>query len=74
MRRLARILALVAALGCGAALGNCAFFHGDYPPSNGECKKNTDCLFGELCGDGGVCVASEQTDAGAEDGKDGGGQ
>jgi len=72
MRRLVRILALVAALGGGAALLGCPLFHGDYPPSNGTCSKNTECLLGESCSDAGVCEPGAQTDASEQ--QDAGGQ
>ena len=55
MRRLARILGLLAALCCGAALGGCPLFHDSYPPSGTECTKSSDCFSYETCSDAGVC-------------------
>jgi len=64
VRRLLRTLALLAALACGAALGGCPLFHGDYPPSNGQCSTSYDCFADETCSDAGVCVAA--TDGGLQ--------
>jgi len=72
MTRFQRLLLWAAAAALAAGLAGCPLWHDPYPSNS--CERRSDCLSGEVCGDGGVCVpGAVQEDAGRSDGGTDGG-